>query len=119
MGFDFDIFGKEFVLSWRDLSTVLGFHHKCTTDVEQATRGYHNESFWHSISGLNAYLQPRCNDIQHPTLRLMHKWLALTCFPREDVRTVRVDELRILYAMVNKIKIAPVQEMVRQWLGNF
>jgi len=30
-----------------------------------------------------------------------------------------VDELRILYAMVNKIKIAPVQEMVRQWLGNF
>ena len=44
----------------------------------------------------------------------MHKWLALTCFPREDVRTVRVDELRILYAMVNKIKIAPMQEMVRQ-----
>jgi len=49
----------------------------------------------------------------------MHKWVALTCFPRDDVRTVRVDELRILYAMVNKIKIAPVQEMVRQWLGNF
>jgi len=30
-----------------------------------------------------------------------------------------MDELHILYAMVNKIKIAPVQEMVRQWLGNF
>jgi len=29
------------------------------------------------------------------------------------------DELRILYAMVNKIKISPVKEMVRQWLGNF
>jgi len=52
-------------------------------------------------------------------LRLIHKWVALTCFPREDVRTVRVDELRILYAMVNKIKISPVKEMVRQWLGNF
>lgn len=49
----------------------------------------------------------------------MHKWLALTCFPRDDVRTIRIDELRILYSMVNKIKIAPVQEMVRQWLGNF
>ena len=58
-------------------------------------------------------MQPRYNDIQDPTLRLMHKWLALTCFPREDVRTVHVDELRILYAMVNKIKIAPVQEMLR------
>ena len=41
------------------------------------------------------------------------------CFPKDDVRTVRVDELHILYAMVNKIKIAPVQEMVRQWLENF
>lgn len=49
----------------------------------------------------------------------MHKWVALTCFPRDDVRTVRMDELRILYAMVNKIKIAPVQKMVRQWHGNF
>jgi len=86
---------------WRDLSTVLGFHHKCTTDVEQVTHDYHKESFGHSISGLNTYSQPRCNDIQHPTLRLMDKWLALTCFPREDVRTVPIDELRILYAMVN------------------
>ena len=49
----------------------------------------------------------------------MHKCVALTCFPRDDVRTVRVDELRVLYAIVNKIKIAPVQQMVRQWLGNF
>jgi hypothetical protein len=49
----------------------------------------------------------------------MHKWLALTCFPIVDVRTVHIDELCILYAMVKKIKIDPVQEMVRQWLGNF
>ena len=46
----------------------------------------------------------------------MHKWLALTCFPREDVRTVRVDELLILYAMVNKIKIAPVP--CKKWFAN-
>jgi len=117
-GVSFRFFGKEFAMSWWDLSTVLGFHHKCTTDVEQATRGYHKESFWHSIFGLNAYSQPHCNDIQHLTLHLMHKWIALTCFPRDDVRTIRMDELHILYVMVNKIKIATVQEMVRQWLGN-
>jgi len=110
----FRFFGNEFVMSWKDFSTILGFHHKCSVNVEQVTRGYHKESFWYSISGLTTCSQPHCNDIQHPTLRLMHKWLALTCFPREDVRTVRVDELRILYAMENKIKIAPVQEMVRQ-----
>ena len=78
-GVSFRFFGNEFAISWRDLSTVLGFHHKCTTDIEQATRGYHKESFWQSISGLTTYSQPRCNDIQHLTLRLMHKWLALTC----------------------------------------
>ena len=32
---------------------------------------------------------------------------------------MRVDELRILFAMVNKTKISPVKFMVRQWLENF
>ena len=72
-GVSFRFFGNEFVMSWKDFSTILGFHHKCTINVEQATCGYHRESFWHSISGLTTCLQPRCNDIQHPTLRLMHK----------------------------------------------
>ena len=40
-------------------------------------------------------------------------------FPREDIQTICADELHILYAMVNKIKISPVKEMVHQWLGNF
>ena len=41
MGVSFRFFGNEFVMSWRDLSTILGFHHKCTTNVEQATHSYH------------------------------------------------------------------------------
>ncbi|XP_025791789.1 uncharacterized protein LOC112872970, partial [Panicum hallii] len=61
----------------------------------------------------------RCNDIQNPTLRLMHKWLAITLFPRDDVRPVRNNEFTILYAMVNKIKVSPVKSMVKQWLMNF
>jgi len=77
-GISFQFFGEEFSLSWKELSTILGFHHKCSFDIEQATRGYQWESVWHTISGLNAYTQPRCNDIQHPTLRLIHKWLALS-----------------------------------------
>jgi len=106
-------------MTWKDLSTLLGFHPRCTTDIEHVIRSYHKESFWQSILGLASYMQPHCNDIQHPILRLMHKWVALMCFPREDLRTVQVDELRIFYAMVNKIKIALVKEMVCQWLGNF
>ena len=50
----------------------------------------------------------------------MHKWLAITLFPRDDVRPMRNDELLILYAMVNnKIKISPTQALVKQWLSNF
>ena len=49
----------------------------------------------------------------------MHKWLAITLFPRDDVRPVRNDELLILYAMVNKIKISPTQALVKQWFLNF
>ena len=49
----------------------------------------------------------------------MHKWLTITLFPRDDVRPVRNDELLILYAMVNKIKISPAQALVKQWLSNF
>jgi hypothetical protein len=64
-------------------------------------------------------LTPKCNDILHPTLRLWHKWLAMTLFPGDNVRTVRVDEMRILYVVVRRIKVSPVQAMIRQWLTNF
>ncbi|RLM70040.1 hypothetical protein C2845_PM17G07040 [Panicum miliaceum] len=87
-----------------------------------------NQSFGHSKAFdpdllantvVHGKFAPRCNDIQNPTLRLMHKWLAITLFPRDDVRTVRNHELMILYAMVNKNKVSPVKSMISQWLSNF
>ena len=64
-------------------------------------------------------LQPRCNDIQNLTLRLMHKWVAITLFPRDDPRPVRNDELKILYATVNNIRVSPARALIKQWLTNF
>ena len=49
----------------------------------------------------------------------MHKLVAITLFPRDDPRPVRNDELKILYAMVNKIRVSPARAMVKQWLTNF
>jgi len=63
--------------------------------------------------------QPCNMNIQHPTLRFMHRWIAMTLIPRDDARIVRNDELRILYAMVKKIKILPVISMIKQQLENF
>jgi hypothetical protein len=89
--------------------------------LEQACRGFNRHEFWGLISSqvVHGKFAPRCNDIQNPTLRLMHKWLAITLFPKDDVRPMRNDKLMILYTMVNKIKIYPVKAMVKQWLTNF
>jgi hypothetical protein len=55
-------------------------------------------------------------DIQHPTLRLMHRWIAMTLFSMQDIRVVHNDKMKILNAMIKKIKIAPVKEMFKHWL---
>jgi len=49
----------------------------------------------------------------------MHRWLAMTLFPRNDLHTVRVDEMKIMYAMLNKTRISPVIGMIDYWLGTF
>ena len=61
--------------------------------------------------------QPRNMDIQHPTLRLMHRCITMTLFSRQDIRVVHNTEMQILYGMIKKIKIAPVKEIFRHWLG--
>ena len=70
--------------------------------LAKACRSFDRHEFWGLISGevVHGKFAPRCNDIQNPTLRLMHKWVAITLFPRDDPRPVRKDELIILYAMV-------------------
>jgi hypothetical protein len=87
------------------LSHHLGFSTRLPISLEQACCGFNRHGFWGLILGqvVHAKFAPRCNDIQNPTLLLMHKWLAITLFPRDDVRPMRNNELMILYAMVNKI----------------
>jgi len=66
---------------------------------------FNRHEFWGLISGqvVHGKFAPQCNEIQNPTLHLMHKWVAITLFPRDDPGIVCNDELMILYAMVNKI----------------
>jgi hypothetical protein len=40
----------------------------------------------------------------------------LTLFPRPETQTIREEELKILFAIVNKRKISPVVAMMHQWL---
>ena len=59
--------------------------------------------------------RPHTNDIHHPTLRFMHKWLGFTLFPRLDFCTVRIYDLKLLYALVKRRKVSPIKFMMHQW----
>ena len=93
----------------------------CQFPLKKACCGFNRHEFWGLISGqvVTGKFSPRRNEIQNPTLRLIHKWLTITLFPRDEDRPVHNDELIILYAMVNKIRISPMKAMIWQWLINF
>ena len=117
-GISFRFFRESYRLTWKELSTLLGFNTRCNTDLDGALPQFSKHAFWERITGLPSCVRPRTNHIHHPTLRFMHMWIAITLFPRSDIRIVREDELKILFAAVDKIKIAPVKAMIRQWIEN-
>ena len=114
-GVYFRLFGMYYFLSWKTFASHLDFNKCWPISLEQACRGVNHHEFWGQVSGqvVHAMFAPWYNDIQNPTLRLMHKWLAITLFPRDDVRPMCNDELIILYAMVNRIKISPAKALVK------
>ena len=61
------------------------------------------------------WFQPNNMNIHHPTLKLIHRWIAVSIFARDDVHHVQEIELKILYAILKKIWIAPIQEIVKHW----
>ena len=40
----------------------------------------------------------------------------MTLFSRQDIRVVHNTKMQILYAMIKKIKIAPIKEIFKHWL---
>ena len=116
-GISLRLFEKEYYYTWKIFNHYLGFSKCLLVSLEQDCHGFNHHEFWDLISGqvVHGKFAPRCNDIQDPTLRLTHKWVAITLFPRDDPRPVRNDELMILYAMVNKIRISPAQAMAHKF----
>ena len=86
-GITFCLFEIEYFCTWRDLAQHIGFHRKCLIDIDHVVRGFDCHKFWNEISGqvVVGKFQPRNMDIQHPTLRLMHRWIAMTLFSWQDI----------------------------------
>ena len=97
-GVYFQLFGKEYLLSWKTFAGHLDFNKRWPISLDQACRSFNCHEFWGLISGqvVHGKFAPQCGDIHNPTLQLMHKRLTITLFPRDDVRLVRNDVLLIL-----------------------
>jgi len=48
---------------------------------------------------------------------MFHKWLGYNLFYRDDIRKVRVGDLQLLYAAINKVPTSPVILLVSHWLS--
>ena len=114
----FRFFRNEYYFTCRNLSHLLCFSARLPVSFKKSCRGFNRHEFWGLISGqvVHGKFAPRCNDIQNPTLRLMHKWVTITLFPREDPRTVRNNELMILYYTPWSTKSESPPH--KQWLSN-
>ena len=85
-------------------------------DVDTAIQDFDRMKFWREMSKELTCYHPRINEIHHPTLRFMHKWLGFSLFPRNDFHAVRNDELKLLYAMVKRRKVSLVKFVIKQWI---
>jgi hypothetical protein len=43
----------------------------------------------------------------------------MTLFPREDTRVVRIEDLKLMFSMIKRRKVSPVQFMIVHWSGIF
>ena len=86
-GITFRLFEIEYFCTWRDLAQHIVLHRKCLLDIDHSFRGFDRHKFWNEISGqvIVGKFAPHNMDIQHPTLRLMHRWITMTLFYRQDI----------------------------------
>jgi hypothetical protein len=73
---------------------------------------FERTQFSKEISDEDVYDNPCTNSIQLPTLCFMHKWLGMTLFPMEDTRVVRIEDLKLMFAMIKRRKVSTVQFMI-------
>jgi hypothetical protein len=112
----FRLFNKGFSPSWKNFSRFLGFLKQCSIDIDAAINDFDRTRFWQDISKEVVCHCLRTDELHHPTLRFLHNWLGFTLFPREDFQVVRIEELKLLYAMIKKKKVSLVKLIMHYWL---
>lgn len=94
--------------------SILGF-----VDVDSKIPEFDRAKFWREISGEDKCDHPHTNSIQLPTLRFIHKWMGLKLFPRDGIRIITEEDLKLMLAMIKREKISPIQFMMVHWAKVF
>jgi len=100
------MFNKPFTLTWKTISIALGFSEQCVVNIADVFNDFNKDNFWENITTKKPERKQKytTEEVHHPTLRFMLKWLAFIFFPREKLNTIRQDELHLLYIMIKKRK---------------
>jgi hypothetical protein len=105
----FHLFGKSFGCDLSCFSELLDFSKSCLPE-STPMRNFNKVEFSDTISRKSARL--RFSDIHNPSLRFLHRWMSFMLFPMVELRSLTTAELKCLFAMVNRIKHAPVANIV-------
>jgi hypothetical protein len=105
----FHLFGKSFGCDFPHFSKLLDFSKSCLPE-SRAMRNFNKVEFSDAISGKSTRL--RFSDIHNPSLRFLHRWISFMLFPMVELHSVATPELKRLFAMVNRIKYTPIDDIV-------
>jgi hypothetical protein len=105
----FHLFEKSFGCDFSRFSELLDFSKSCLPE-SSAIRNFNKVEFSDAISRKSSRL--RFSNIHNPSIRFLHRWMALMLFPMIELRSVTTPELKSLFAMVKRNKYAPVADIV-------
>ena len=113
----FWFFNKQFEMTLKQFSVVLGFHKRCILDPNPLVENYEYDrsSWWSLISNEHVSIKNSIISIHNPTPRFLAKWLSMVVHPHTDLRLCSLPELQCLYAMANKFRFSPVRSMLAHW----
>jgi len=84
----FRMFNKPFTHTWKTVTKALGFLDQCVVNIANVLRDFNKDDFWENITAKQPERKQKytIEEVHHPTLRFMLKWLAFTFFPREELK---------------------------------
>ena len=77
---------------------------------------FNKRKFWSFISALKVCSNPKLEEIHNFTLHVIRLWIKITLFHGSNVNLI--SNIKMLYAMVNEIKISPVKSLI-EFLAKF